>query len=88
MIYFKTGEPAYITKRFDVREDGGKWAQDDFASLGGRTPQTHGVNYMYKGNYIELFGLMKQFLPAYKAEAPKLFRLLMFNCLFLTVMHT
>ena len=82
LIFFKNGEPAYITKRFDVREDRGKWAQDDFASLAGRTPQTHGEHYKYKGNYLELFEIMQAYLPAYKSEAPKLFRLLLFNYLF------
>ncbi len=82
LIFFNKGEPAYITKRFDVQSDGSKWAQDDFASLAGRTPQTHGVNYKYLGNCLELFELMQQFLPAYKSEAPKLYRLLLFNYLF------
>ena len=82
LIFFNNGEPAYITKRFDVQSDGSKWAQDDFASLAERTPQTHGVNYKYLGNYLELFELMQQFLPAYKSEAPKLYRLLLFNYLF------
>ena len=82
LIFFSNGEPAYITKRFDVQSNGSKWAQDDFASLAGRTPQTHGVNYKYLGNYLELFELMQQFLPAYKSEAPKLYRLLLFNYLF------
>ena len=82
LIFFNNSEPAYITKRFDVQSDGSKWAQDDFASLAERTPQTHGVNYKYLGNYLELFELMQQFLPAYKSEAPKLYRLLLFNYLF------
>lgn len=82
LIFFKNGTPAYITKRFDVKEDGSKWAQDDFASLAGRTPQTHGEHYKYLGNYFELFELMKVHLPAYKLEATKLFKLLIFNYLF------
>jgi serine/threonine-protein kinase HipA len=82
LIFFKNGTPAYITKRFDVKEDGTKWAQDDFASLALRTPQTHGEHYKYLGNYLELFQLMKQHLPAYRLEAPKLFKLLIFNYLF------
>ena len=40
LIFFQNGTPAYITKRFDSKEDGSKWAQEDFASLAGRTPQT------------------------------------------------
>lgn len=82
LIFFRNGQPAYLTKRFDVRDDGGKWATEDFASLAGRTPQTHGEHYKYLGNYGELFDLMKKHLPAYQIEAPKLFRLLVFNYLF------
>lgn len=82
LIFFKDGSAAYITKRFDAKEDGTKLAQDDFASLAGRTPQTHGEHYKYLGNYLELFELMRQYLPAYKLEAPKLLRILMFNYLF------
>jgi len=81
MIFFKDGAPAYITKRFDVNEDGGKWAQEDFASLAGLTPQSHGENYKYEGHYFLLFQLMKQYVPAYKIEASKLFRLILFNYL-------
>lgn len=82
LIFFKNGKPAYITKRFDIKEDGSKLAIEDFASLAGRTPQTHGENYKYLGNYLELFELMKAHLPAYRLEAPKLFSLLVFNYLF------
>jgi serine/threonine-protein kinase HipA len=82
LIFFKNGTPAYITKRFDVKEDGTKLAQDDFASLAKRTPQTHGEHYKYEGNYLELFQLMKTFLPTYKLESTKLLKIVMFNYLF------
>lgn len=81
LIFFKNGEPAFITKRFDVKEDGSKWGQDDFASLAGRTPQTHGEHFKYSGNYLELFELIRRHLPAYMTEAPKLFKLILFNYL-------
>lgn len=82
LIFFKNGAPAYITKRFDVQSDGSKKAKEDFASLAGKTPQTHGDHYKYEGNYLELFELMKKYLPAYRVETPKLFKLLLFNYLF------
>ena len=82
LIFFKDGTPAYITKRFDVKEDGSKLAQDDFASLAKRTPQTHGKHYKYLGSYLDLFELMHNYLTTYKIEAPKLFKLLVFNYLF------
>lgn len=82
LIFFKNGEAAYITKRFDVKEDGTKWAQDDFASLAKRMPQTHGEQYKYLGNYLELFELMQKYLASYQVEAPKLIKILAFNYLF------
>jgi len=82
LIFFKDGKPAYITKRFDVHQDGSKLAQDDFASLAKRTPQTHGEHYKYLGSYLDVFDLMRNYLTTYKIEAPKLFRLLVFNYLF------
>lgn len=82
LIFFGNGDPAYITKRFDVLPDGLKWAQEDFASLAGKSPQTHGTDYKYLGSYWDLFELMRENLPSYKVESLKLFKLLVFNYLF------
>ncbi|MGB5988516.1 MAG: HipA domain-containing protein, partial [Marinifilaceae bacterium] len=59
LIFFSNGEAAYITKRFDINEQGQKLAKEDFSSLAGRTPQVHGENYKYHGNYLEMFELIK-----------------------------
>lgn len=82
LIFFKNEAPAYITRRFDVNPDGSKKAKEDFATLACKAPQTHGEHYKYEGNYLELFQLMKKFLPAYRVETPKLFKILVFNYLF------
>ena len=82
LIFFINGTSAFITKRFDINKDGNKLAQEDFASLDGRTPQTHGEHYKYLGNYLELFEIMQANVPAYKIEAPKLLKILIFNYLF------
>lgn len=82
LIFFKNGAPAYITRRFDIGKNELKLAQDDFASLAEKTPQTHGEHYKYAGNYLEIFHLMKKYVPAYKLEAPKLLRILLFNYLY------
>jgi len=82
LIFFINGTSVFITKRFDINKDGNKLAQEDFASLAGRTPQTHGEHYKYLGNYLELFEIMQANVPAYKIEAPKLLKILMFNYLF------
>ena len=65
-----------------LKDDGSKLAQEDFASLSGRTPQTYGEQYKYAGNYFELFHILKRFVPAYIVEAPKLLKILIFNYLF------
>ena len=82
LVFFKNGEPAYITKRFDIKEDGSKWAQEDFASLAERTPQTHGEDFKYVGNYLAVFNVLKKYTPAYAIESIKLFKLILFNYLF------
>lgn len=82
LIFFGNGGPAYITKRFDVVLGGLKLAQEDFASLAGKSPQTHGTDYKYLGSYWDLFELMRENLPSYKVESLKLFKLLVFNYLF------
>jgi serine/threonine-protein kinase HipA len=82
LIFFGNGDPAYITKRFDLVSGGLKLAQEDFASLAGMSPQTHGTDYKYLGSYWDMFELMRKKLPSYKVESLKLFKLLIFNYLF------
>ncbi len=82
LIFFGNGDPAYITKRFDVVTGGLKLAQEDFASLAGKSPQTHSADYKYLGSYWDLFEIMRENLPSYKVESLKLFKLLVFNYLF------
>ena len=80
LIAFSDGELAYITKRFD-RVDGVKIKQEDFSSLAGYTEQSHGKNYKYDYSYEEIGGLIKHYLPSYKIEILKFFKLVLFNYL-------
>ena len=78
LIRFSDGELAYITKRFD-RVDGKKIKQEDFASLAQRSEQSHGKNYKYDYSYEEIGELIKKYLPAYRVEMVKYFKLVLFN---------
>ncbi len=82
LIFFNDNTPAYITKRFDINQDGTKLAQEDFASLAGRTPQKYGENYKYLGSYLEVFKLVQKYIPACQIESIKLYKTLVFNYLF------
>ena len=82
MIFFRNGSPAYITKRFDVKEKGGKWGEEDFASLAGKTKDNTGANFKYEYSYEEAGMLIQKFVPAWRVEIEKYFSLVVFNFLF------
>ena len=81
IIFFKDGTPAYITKRFDVKTDGGKWGKEDFATIAGKT-KTTSENYKYEFSYEELGLLIQKNVPAWVVEIEKHFSLVLFNFLF------
>ena len=82
LIFFKGGEPAYITKRFDVKDvkENLKWGQEDFASLAGKTTLHSHEKYEY--SYEEVGMLIQKYVPAWRVEIDKYFSLVAFNFLF------
>lgn len=82
MIFFADGEPAYITRRFDYTEDGGKLTQEDFACLAKKTAETHGKDYKYTGSYVDAANLIREFVPAWIPEMTRFFTLVIFNYIF------
>ena len=81
LIFFKNGDPAYITKRFDVADDGKKIGKEDFATLAGKTAETAGPNFKYEYSYEEMAELVHRYIPAAMVELEKLFSLILFNYL-------
>jgi len=82
LIFFQNCEPAYITKRFDIKNDNTKIKQEDFASLAQKTSETHGKHFKYTGSYADLGFMLQRYVAAWKVETRKLFRLILFNYLF------
>lgn len=82
LIYFKDGTPAYITKRFDVKGDGTKYIQEDFAQITNRTKETHGESYKYEGSYLEIGELIKKYVPASMIALENFFKIIVFNYIF------
>lgn len=82
LVFFKSGEPAYITKRFDVKPNGEKWRKEDFASLAGKSADNEGPDYKYTYSYEELGALIKQYVPSWRIEIEKYYQLVIFNYLF------
>lgn len=82
LIRFKDGQPAYITRRFDVKPDGKKYMQEDFAQLTNRTKDTHGETFKYDGSYEEIGLLIKNFVAASMPALEKFFQVVIFNYVF------
>ncbi len=82
LVFFKNGEPAYITKRFDYAKNGLKIAQEDFAAISGKSKEKDGGNYRSSGSYEGLAQQMKKYVAAYAVEIEKYFERIVFNYLF------
>ena len=82
LCFFKEGEAAYITKRFDIASDGHKYRIEDFASLANLTSENAGASFKYDYSYEEVAQLIKKYLPAWRVELLKFYRMVLFNFLF------
>jgi len=82
LIFFANGDPAYITKRFDLKDDGSKLGIEDFASLAGKTSENAGKDFKYSGSYEELAELLKKYVSARIPQLERVFKLILFNYLF------
>ena len=82
LIFFNDGTPAYITRRFDVKDfkENTKWGQEDMASLAGKTTISSVEKYDY--SYEEIALLIQKYVPAWRVEMEKYFSLVLFNYLF------
>lgn len=80
LIFFNDGKPAYLTRRFDVLQNGRK-RQEDFACLAMLTEENAGKNYKYDYSYEGMAKLLKKYVTAYAIEVERFFRLVIFNYL-------
>jgi serine/threonine-protein kinase HipA len=82
VLHFKDGTPAYLVKRFDLKLDGNKHQQEDFAQIAQLSEETHGKDYKYDMSYEEIGNLIKQHLATHQVEMEKFYRLVLFNYTF------
>ncbi len=83
LIFFNNDKPAYITKRFDLKPGGGKYLQEDFASIAGKTKSNAGDDFKYQYSYLQLGKLISNHVSAVEVELEKFFKIIVFNYLFL-----
>lgn len=82
LCFFGDGTPAYLTKRFDVKQDGSKLRMEDFASLAGLSQENAGSDFKYNRlSYEECGSLIDRFAYAPMVEKLKFFDIVVFNYL-------
>lgn len=80
LCFFRDGEAAYITKRFDIAPDGTKYPQEDFASLAGLTKANGGSDYKYNLlSYEDCADIIRQYVRAAHIDILRFFRIVLFN---------
>ncbi len=79
LCFFRDGQMAYITRRFDVHP-GGKYAQEDFASLMGLTKANGGSDFKYNnGSYEECAEIIRKYVKAAPVDILRFFKIILFN---------
>ena len=81
LVEFEGGEVAYLVRRFDIRQDGSRLLQEDFAQIAQRSEESHGKNYKYDFSYEEIGELIRKHVAAHPVELEKFVRLVVFNYL-------
>ena len=79
LCFYENDETAYITRRFDIH-GGGKYRQEDFASLMGLTKSNGGADYKYsRASYEECADVIRRHVKAFRIDLLRFFRLVLFN---------
>ncbi len=79
LVFFNDGQCAYLTRRFDVHP-GGKFRQEDFASLMGFSKVNGGSDYKYiNGSYEECAEVIDRLVPSAAVAKLIFFRMVLFN---------
>ena len=82
LLQFTTGEYTYLTKRFDIRNDGSKILQEDLAQTAGLSSDANGSNFKYESlSYEEIAYILKQHVSASSIAIEQFFKVLLFNYL-------
>lgn len=82
LLFLEDGNPVYVTKRFDVLENGERINQSDFAQIAGLVPEKNGSNYKYEGiSYEEIAELIQKYVSAADVAVEVFFRTVLFNYL-------
>ncbi|MCR5642366.1 MAG: HipA domain-containing protein [Prevotella sp.] len=82
LCFSNTGQPVYITKRFDVINGVKDGSQEDFATILQMSEEGSDNNFKYHGNYVQIADAIRQFVPAWMPQMEQFFRMVVFDYMF------
>ena len=82
LCFSKDGQAVYITKRFDIGEDGRKVEMEDMAAVLGRNEQTGGKLFKYSGTYEDVAQGLRRSVSAWMIDMERFFDLVVFNYIY------
>lgn len=79
LCFYADGQPAYLTRRFDIHNNE-KFAQEDFASLIGVSSANGGSDFKYiNGSYEECAEVIRKYVKVSMVDILRFFRVVVFN---------
>ena len=82
LCFSSSGQPVYITKRFDVVRGVKDCSQEDFAAILQMNEEGGDSNFKYHGNYAQIADAIRKIIPAWMPQMEQFFRMVVFNYLF------
>ena len=82
LCFSSSGQPVYITKRFDVVRGVKDCSQEDFAAILQMNEDGGDSNFKYHGNYAQIADAIRKIIPAWMPQMEQFFRMVVFNYLF------
>ena len=82
LCFSSSGQPVYITKRFDVERGVKDCSQEDFAAILQMNEEGGDSNFKYHGNYAQIADAIRKIIPAWMPQMEQFFRMVVFNYLF------
>ena len=82
LCFSRSGQPVYITKRYDVNHGIKDCVQEDFASILQMTEEGSDSYFKYNGNYAQIADAIRHIVPAWMPQLEQFFKLVVFNYLF------
>ena len=82
LCFTKDSQMVYITKRFDIMDNGTKNEMEDFATLVGRNEQADGTFFKYNGCYEDIASAIRKNVSAWMVDMERFFELVVFNYIY------